>query len=394
MNYTSIFLSVSFLFSASLIDAKTKAKELQSDPLPSIKVLIRQDAPGALIEAKGSFSILNPENSKKLSSGSKGKRYYLHAMTDGIKWGEGFPGIYQILLKGEDKKDTFLVDGIEYEGSLTVFDIDEQISIINEIPVENYIKYALAEQFDGEHLDMKILKSLSIILRTQFYYQLTKNKDAFWQIDGSKTGFLGYSQSKIDRYIEEAVDSTKAVILTFNYRPFLAQWTANSAGSTASYPMIFRKNILSPSGVEAPYARKDKEKSLWTFSIQKNQLAQLVKTNRITAIDTYEDKNSGRIYALRIKDGIHSVDFDYFAFQKLLGPNLIKSNLFTVHLDKDQVKFEGYGDGHGVGLCLYSANEMAKKGATVEQILLDFFPNTLLQEVKKLDFSKDGLEDF
>ena len=84
----------------------------------------------------------------------------------------------------------------------------------------------------------------------------------------------------------------------------------------------------------------------------------------------------------------------YETHHRLIGEKYLKSNLFTVKLDRDQVKFEGYGEGHGVGLCLYSANEMSKKGATVEQILLDFFPNTLLQEVKKLDFSKDGLDDF
>ncbi len=392
--YQSIFLSVSLFFSFNVLQAKTQMEEKKEEPLPQIKILIKQDSQGALIESKGGFTISNPESGKKLSSGNKGKRCYLQPLPDGIKWGEGFPGVYQIALSGQSKNDTFLVDGVEYEGSLTVYEIDQHISIINQIPLENYLKYWLSEQFDGEHLDMKLLKSLAIIKRTQLYYTLAKNKNAFWQIDASRSNFLGYSQSQLDSYIDEAVDSTQAVILTYNYKPFYPEWTQHSAGATANYQMIFRKNILSPGGVEAPYARKDREKSLWTFSLQKSQFAQLLKTNRITAIDTFEDKQSGRIYAIRIKDGVQSHDFDYFSFQKLLGEKYLKSNLFTVKLDRDQVKFEGYGEGHGVGLCLYSANEMSKKGATVEQILLDFFPNTLLQEVKKLDFSKDGLDDF
>lgn len=391
--YPSVLLSVSLFISAFNLDAKSTQPE-PTDTLPLIKVLIKKDVSGALIESKGAFIVSNPENQKKLSSGGKGKRFYLHSLTDGIKWGEGFPGVYQIAIKGEKKEDTFLVDGIEYEGTLSIYDIDQQISIINELPVENYLKYIMTEQFDGDHLDLKVLKSLSIILRTQLYYNLTKNKDAYFQIDSSKSTFLGYSQVGIDKNIEEAIDSTKSIILTYNYRPFCAQWMMHSAGSTTSYPMIFRKNVLSPSGVEAPLARKDREKSFWSFSMQKNQFAQLVKTNRITAIDTYEDKGTGRVYAIKIKDGVHSVDFDYFSFQKLLGHQYIKSNQFTVKLEKEVIKFEGYGEGHGVGLCLYSANELAKKGSTVEQILLDFFPNTLLQEVKKIDFSKEGFEDF
>ena len=393
MKYSSIFLCATFILSTGFFSLKPKEKEPLKDSAPQLKILIRKDSPGALIEAKGNFSVFNPESNKKLSSGT-GKRYYLYPLKDGLKWGEGYPGIYQISLQPDDKKDTFLVDGIEYEGSLSVFEIDDQISIVNQVPLENYLKYALSETFNGEHIDSKILKCLAIILRTQLYYSVNKNKDSYWQIDQSKNHFLGYSQTKIDKYIDDAVDSTKSVIMTYNYRPFHAQWTEHSAGSTANYPMIFRKNTPSPTGIDTPYARKDKEKSFWTFAIQKNQLAQLVKTNRITAIDTYEDKDSGRIYALKIKDGNHSIDFDYFNFQKIIGTNFLKSNLFTVKLDKDSVKFEGFGEGHGVGLCLFSANEMAKRGSTVEQILLDFFPGALLQEIKKLDFSKDGLDDF
>ncbi|NBO23893.1 MAG: SpoIID/LytB domain-containing protein [Chlamydiae bacterium] len=393
MRYHSVIFGVSLLFTATAF-SKVQNKEKIVEPPISIKLLLKKDTPGVLLESKGAYSIINPENSKKLSYGNKGKRSYLYAMADGIKWGEGFPGIYQMVLSGQTLKDTFLLDGIEYEGNLSFYDIDQQISIVNEIPLESYLKSLLREKFDGDHIDLKVLKCLAIIFRTQLYHTLSKNKEAYWQVDLTKSQFLGSSQNKSDPYIEEACDSTKSVILTLNYRPFYAEWNENSAGATASYPMIFRKNVQSPKGVEAPLAKKDKEHFFWTFSMQKNQLSQLVKANRITSIDTYEDKSSQRIYAIRIKDGTHHIDFDFFNFQKLLGENYIKSNLFTVKLDKDEVKFEGYGQGHGVGLCLYSANELAKKGASVEQILLEFFPSTLLQEIKALDFSKDGLDDF
>lgn len=390
-----MFCLMTIVGSTPLI-AKTKTviSAQKEEKLPELKVLIKQDVPGVLLESKGGYSVSDPANGKKLSSSNKSKRYYLHAQNDGIKWGEGFPGVYQVIVAGNQSKDTFLIDGIEYEGSISVYDIDNQLSIVNQVPIENYLKAYMSENFDGEHYDMHVLKSLAIVLRTQLYYTAAKNKNAFWQIDRSHSTFLGCSNASLDRYVEEAIDSTKAVILTFNYRPFFAEWTEHSGGSTASFPMIFRKNILSPQGVEAPLARKDKENTRWSFSIQKSQLAQMVKANRVTAIDTFEDANSQRVYAVRVKDGSHHLDFDFFAFQKLMGEKYLKSNHFTVNFDKDIVKFEGYGKGHGVGLCLYSANEMSKKGSTVEEILLAFFPNTLLQEVKKLDFSKDGFDDF
>lgn len=391
----SIFCLMTLIANAPLV-AKTKPAPvaLLEEKLPELKVLIKQDVPGVLLESKGGYVVSDPANGKKLSSSKKSKRFYLHAQQDGLKWGEGFPGIYQLHVSGALPKDTFLIDGIEYEGLISVYDIENQLAIVNQVPIESYLKSFMTEKFDGEHLDMHVLKALAIVLRTQFYYTSAKNKNAFWQVDRSNSTFLGCSNQAIDRYVEEAIDSTKAIILTFNYRPFFAEWTEHSAGTTASFPMIFRKNILSPHGVEAPLARKDKDNTRWTFSMQKSQLAQMVKANRVTAIDTFEDSHSKRIYAVRVKDGNHHLDFDFFAFQKLMGEKYLKSNQFTVNFDQDMVKFEGFGKGHGVGLCLFSANEMAKKGSTVEEILLAFFPNTLLQEVKKLDFSKDGFDDF
>jgi SpoIID/LytB domain protein len=375
--------------------SKSKQKQQIIEPkAPTIKVLIKKDTCGALVESKGKFEITNPQTQKILSSGNKGKRYYLHAQEDGLRWGEGFPGVYQIKLSGSTPNDTFLVDGIEYDGTLEIFDVDHQVNIINEITVENYLKHWMGYLFDGEHTDQKVLKALSIVLRTQLYHTLLKGQNAFWQIDGAKTNFLGHSGALLDKYIDEAVDSTKTVILTYHYKPFSAEWTKHSAGMTATYPAIFRKNILSPLGVEAPLARKDREKSRWSFTIPRTEFAQLVKTNRISGIDTFVDNFSKRVYAVRINDGHHHVDFDYFAFQKLLGLPQLKSNEFTISLEKDHVRFDGYGSGPGVGLCLYSAEEMSKRGDSVEQILLDFFPGTLLQEIKSLDFSKDGLDEF
>ena len=158
--------------------------------------------------------------------------------------------------------------------------------------------------------------------------------------------------------------------------------------------MIFRKNIASPIGVESAVAKKDREKSQWSYALSKTQLAELIKADRVATLDTFEDPFSKRVYAIRIKGDDRHYDFDFFSFQRLIGSDLIKSNNFQVAIDKETVKFQGFGRGHGVGLCLYSANEMAKKGATVEEILLAFFPNTLLQEVKKLDFSQEGFDDF
>jgi stage II sporulation protein D len=41
---------------------------------------------------------------------------------------------------------------------------------------------------------------------------------------------------------------------------------------------------------------------------------------------------------------------------------------------------EGRGYGHGVGMCQYSALQMAKEGKTYREILSYFYPETTLQQ--------------
>ena len=50
----------------------------------------------------------------------------------------------------------------------------------------------------------------------------------------------------------------------------------------------------------------------------------------------------------------------------------------TVTLKGNTIVVSGYGKGHGVGLCLYSASAMAQNGDMAVKILSKFFPDTFL----------------
>ena len=111
--------------------------EADDEGVVTVKVLIRENVEGALIDVSGGYKVYNPENGKVLSSGFQGKRYYLQSNSVGLKWGEGYPGIHQIKISPKNKKTTILVDGIQYKGSIVVYDIDSKIQIVNEVDVED-----------------------------------------------------------------------------------------------------------------------------------------------------------------------------------------------------------------------------------------------------------------
>jgi stage II sporulation protein D len=60
------------------------------------------------------------------------------------------------------------------------------------------------------------------------------------------------------------------------------------------------------------------------------------------------------------------------------------SSDFTVTIKDDTVIFSGFGKGHGVGLCLYSASALAQNGENAVKILSKFFPETYLYNINAL----------
>lgn len=66
------------------------------------------------------------------------------------------------------------------------------------------------------------------------------------------------------------------------------------------------------------------------------------------------------------------------AVDRRLGWNAVLSNQFAAHSTASGVTLEGVGQGHGVGLCQRGARAMATDGASFQQILEHYFPNSTL----------------
>ncbi len=361
-----------------------KSPDDQVPARATIKVLLKKHSDGALIEAKGAYEVVNPEDEKHLSSGWKGKRYYAYPHTSGIKWGEDFPDIYQFRIIPKSPETTFLVDGIQYKGCIEVYHIDSKLHIVNEVDVENYLKSTLTSAFLNSHVKDEVMDALSIVSRTHAYYTILRSEDAFWHVDSSQVQYTGAGLILQNLNIDRSVDATRDLIMAYEGRPFAAGWTQNCAGKTASYRDIYRKYISCPSGIKTPFAAKDRSENKWTCKIAKERLAHLAKTNRVTGIELFVDEPSGKVYGIQVQDGKHHSNIDYFALKEALGSKQIQSNDFKVTVQDDSIIFEGFGEGPGIGLCLHSASQMADKGDLAPEILATFFPYTHIQQQRSL----------
>ncbi|MEM7175647.1 MAG: SpoIID/LytB domain-containing protein [Chlamydiota bacterium] len=376
-------LAFAFAFSTAFLSAATSkpSKTIQTAKPPTIRVLLSQGDKGALLEARGAFAVFNPENGKKLSSGIKSKRFYLYPHEEGIKWGEDFPGIFQLQIVPTEPTTTFLIDGIQYRGAIEVYHIENTLSIINEVDVETFLKATLTEKVSPELLQ-PVLNAIAIIARTNTYYTALLNHASFYHLKAEDIDYHGIGLTKQNLAIEQAIESTRHLIMTYRHQPFPATWTTHCAGKTASYAQIFRKQTPAPPGVKSPVALNDRSEAHWNFICEAQELAQAVKLNRITSIDLFADPESNKVYGLRVRDGNYAQEISFTELQQIIGHQRLKSNDFTVSVQGNLLAFEGYGEGLGSGLCLYSAAHLSTKGDAAPELLNAFFPHT---DLKKMD---------
>lgn len=361
----------------------------QSKPA-TIKVLIGKHQNKVLLEAKGQYKVYNPLTGLPVADGISTKRQWLKTSENGLVWGELIPGIFQVRLVPQDARGTILVGGVEYRGCVEIYDMKGKLHVVNEVDVERYLKSIMTAQPLSD-LDEEVMDAIAITARTNAYYLAYRKLSAYWHVDAEEVGYQGYALTSQNPLMDRAINNTCHMVMTYQGMPFPATWTKDSAGRTADFATIFRKDVTAPKGVETAFAAHDRDKHAWTFSVTKQELAKALGTTHVASFDIYQDAKSQKVYGARLKEGGETHQFDFAKLQKALGSVRLKSNDFTVQTSGDKIVFRGFGEGSGVGLCLYSASAMADVGHKAPKILAALFPETSLEKIPSLEEREKAL---
>lgn len=200
---------------------------------PKIRVLVVHDQQGVVVEVKGKYKIVDPHSGEHISTRFVGKRKFMQAVRDGIKWGEEFPGLYQLMIV-PDENSTTIVDGIEYRGPIYIYDIGGTISVINEVSIEDFLSSTLAHRF-RQKMPEEFLAAVVIAARTNAYYEVANPKNQYWSVDARQVNYQGYAVVDSTSDIEKAVTDTRYMVMS-NSAPgeeqinaFPAEWKTDSS---------------------------------------------------------------------------------------------------------------------------------------------------------------------
>lgn len=179
---------------------------------PKIRVLLLEERTTALIEAKGPHHIYG--DNVLLRSHSRGSRLAVHALYDGIHWGENFANVECLKIEPVGDSATLFVNGIQYKGSVYIRQTGSRcIAVVNELSIEDYLKSVLSVRYLKE-LDKEALSACVILERTSLYEKLLeKHPQSFWHVSAQEEQYLGFGVTKQMYGVEEAVDWTSRLVL-------------------------------------------------------------------------------------------------------------------------------------------------------------------------------------
>lgn len=124
----------------------------------------------------------------------------------------------------------------------------------------------------------------------------------------------------------------------------------------------------------------------WRTEYSRTEVSDLVRRRSGMDFGTIRDLvpvergPSGRLKRLKVVgDKKTMIIGKELIIRRWLSDSHLKSSAFEVHWDGDHLTLDGSGWGHGVGLCQIGAAVMASKGYTFDQILLHYYPGSILE---------------
>ncbi|MEO4054081.1 stage II sporulation protein D [Solibacillus sp. CAU 1738] len=275
----------------------------------------------------------------------------------------------------------FFLPLLFYKEQLSPKQIEKQCEIMitiegtaEPIPLEQYIIGVVAAEmpasFHPEALKAQAIAARTYVIRTTNFGSKPIKPTTAHQVFASKearqekwlTTFSQYEQK-----ISSAVEATASQILTYNDEPISAMFHASSNGLTES--------SYNYSGNEIPYLQTtttpEQDIQTMTLSVASLNAALGTKWTQVDYLALKLERNdTGRVQKISGKRTFSGRDF-----RQLLG---LRSTDFTLVKNGSAIDITTRGYGHGVGMSQYGANEFAKLGRSMEQILLHYYPNTTL----------------
>ncbi|MBN1828429.1 MAG: SpoIID/LytB domain-containing protein, partial [Deltaproteobacteria bacterium] len=219
------------------------------------------------------------------------------------------------------------VGGKPYRGSITVQADETGLSVINTVPLEQYL-YGVVPKEMPSLWPLEALKCQAVAARTYALYQADKNRDRDYDLFSStKSQVYAGAESEHPQAVR-AVDETRGIVLLHERRLALAYFHANSGGTTENAERVWSAEIPYLKSVRDEFSLQGADSS-WQYSINIEDLRERLRRNgqdfrNLTSVTAAAFSPSGRVE--RVK------------FLHIGGETTLSGNNFRIAVDAASLK--------------------------------------------------------
>ncbi|HKR94940.1 MAG TPA: SpoIID/LytB domain-containing protein [Candidatus Angelobacter sp.] len=234
-----------------------------------------------------------------------------------------------------------------YQGKLEIVPQARELVVIVAMEMETAVASIVMAESPPD-APIEALKAQAVATRS-FLIAGKGRHSGFDFCDTTHCQFLRQAPEPRSR-IFEATAATRGLVLAYKGETFAAMYSASCGGRTHSLEELGIAVRGYPYyAVDCDYCHRHPEK--WVAKISQTDV-----------------------------QGLSPTESSRLKLARKLGWKTVPGNSYSSHEEDGAMVLEGSGRGHGIGLCQRGGADMARHGATFQQILEHYYPNTEIKQ--------------
>ena len=272
----------------------------------------------------------------------------------------------------------------------------EEADGVREIGWTDYLAGILAKEVSADFGE-EAMKAQAVLIRTQIYRELSASEDKVLSMDYMTREEMKkqWGQEKAPDYYEKyirAVEQTDDTVLVYGEGYAWAPFHQSSSGMTRSASEVMGTEEYPYVAVRECPDDKEADNEIQVFTFSYDEIQEACRDFLVAAADGEQAEKGYTFADFEIK----SYDSAGYVSQLRIGDTVCTGDQFRDALDLPSscfsfselregkagsgIKITTAGNGHGLGMSLWTAEKMDEDGSTYEEILSFFFEGTELRK--------------
>jgi stage II sporulation protein D len=250
------------------------------------------------------------------------------------------------------------------------------LTVVAWIDIEEYLLGVLAGEVPYKRWAPEALKAQAIVSRSYALHQMKMRAAEPYDVETTEASQVFRMGNTGEPILQTAVNATRGQVVTCGGKLFPAYFHSTCGGATTAAERVFPDRTTAAALRGAPCAFCQHSPSYqWSWQVEKTELGRRLGLGQpVLGLEATTDP-SGRAESVRVRFAGGERTFQGNQFRLAASSRELKSMWWTRVSDGGTfLRFDGRGFGHGVGMCQYGSDGMARAGHSCAEILGLYFP--------------------